>query len=363
MILGVAALVCALLPAGLIAANWRLFETPAPAAHPTAVSVLLPARDEEENIRPACEAVLANRGVELELIVHDDHSTDRTAEIVRAIADPRLRLVSASPLPGGWSGKQHGCTRLARLARHDLLLFIDADVRLSPDALTRICGFMEREAVGLASGFPQELTESWAETLLLPLIQFLLLGFLPLWLMRRSAAPALGAGCGQLMVARRREYELVGGHGAVPATLHDGIMLPRAFRRAGIMTGLFDASQFARCRMYENARGVFNGLTKNATEGMARPLALPVWTVLLGLGQVLPAVLAVLSPGAVAFCAAGVSFASRLALAGRFRQPIWSALMHPAGVTALLALQWVALVRAVRGRPREWRGRAYFADS
>ncbi len=359
MILPAVALACALVPALTMLGNLQLFPAPAPAVQPPRVSVLIPARDEAANIGAACAGVLASDGVELELVVLDDHSADGTAEIVRAIADPRVRLVAAPPLPAGWTGKQHACASLGRLARHELLVFLDADVRLAPDALVRIAGFMQRERVGLASGFPAEATETWSESLLLPLIHFLLLGFLPLWFARRSRNPALGAGCGQLMVVWRDVYEQVGGHGVAPSTMHDGIMLPRAFRRAGVMTGIFDASRFARCRMYANTREVFSGLAKNATEGMARPIALPVWTLLLGLGQVLPLPLAVLAPGPLSFAALAVAIAPRLVLARRFRQPLWSAALHPLGVATLLGVQWWALIRAALGRPAVWRGRAY----
>lgn len=222
-------LALALIPAMTMVLNWRLFTTPSPTRRPPRVSVLIPARNEAANIGPACASVLANRDVELELLVMDDHSSDETGEIVRAIPDPRVRLVSAPPLPSGWTGKQHACASLARSASHELLVFLDADVRLAPDALTSISGFMQRTGVSLGSGFPAEITVTWAECLLIPLIPYLLLGFLPLWIARRLRSPAFGAGCGQLIATWRDAYQQVGGHSLVPATLHDGIALPRAF--------------------------------------------------------------------------------------------------------------------------------------
>ncbi len=342
--------------------NLTLYRVPAPAQGRPAVSVLIPARNEEANIGEACAAVLASTGVEVELIVLDDASTDRTPDILRAIADPRLRVASAPPLPPGWSGKQHACSALGALAQHDLMVFVDADVRLAPDALSRMSGYMARHPVGLASGFPRQVTVTWSEQLLLPLIHFLLLGFLPMAAMLRSGSPGLGAGCGQLFIARRDAYVRAGGHAAIKASLHDGLMLPRAFRRAGLMTGLFDATPFATCRMYANAAQVWEGLCKNATEGMAKAAALPVWTCILFGGQVLPAVLMLVSPSIPAALALAASSGLRLTLAARFRQPWLAALLHPLGVLAVLFVQWSALVRALRGRPATWRGRAYTAQ-
>lgn len=368
--LALAALVLALVPALLTAWNLVLYRPPpAPCGRRPAVSLLIPARDEEAQIKDAVRAALNSRNVELEVIVLDDHSSDRTAAIVREIArtDPRLRLELAPPLPRGWSGKQHACHRLAELATQPLLVFVDADVRLAPDALARIAAFMDARPVGLASGFPQEQTGTLAEKLLVPLIHVLLLGWLPIIFMRHFVHPSFGAACGQLIAVRRDAYARAGGHAAIRASLHDGLTLPRAFRRAGIMTDLFDASAIASCRMYQGAEAVWRGFSKNATEGMATPMGLPVWTALLFGGQVLPILLLLLGPSlgapgtamATAAAAGALAWGTRLAIALRFRQSLLGALLHPLGIVVLLALQWTALINQRRGRPAVWRDRAY----
>ncbi len=360
--LAVVALSLAAWPLGLALANLLVYRTPPRHPGRPSVSVLIPARNEERNVAACIAAVLANGAVDLDLVVLDDHSTDRTAAILAGIADPRVRVATAPPLPPGWSGKQHACAALAGHARHELMVFLDADVRIAPDALSRIAGFMAASDLGLASGFPREVVRGWSEQLLLPLIHFLLLGYLPMPAMRLLGAPSLGAGCGQLMVARRGAYARAGGHAAIRASLHDGITLPRAFRAAGIMTGLFDARTLASCRMYESAAAVWEGLGKNATEGMAKPVALPFWTLILAGGHILPFVLLALAPGPLAAAAVACSLGLRLVLAWRFRQPLLSALLHPLGIAALLAIQWSALLRTARGRPATWRGRTYPAQ-
>jgi hypothetical protein len=298
----------------------------------------------------------------------DDHSSDRTAVIVREIAagDPRVRLEQAPPLPPGWGGKPHACQALATAASAPVLVYIDADVELEPDGLARTLRFLEESGADLVSGFPRQLTGSLAERLLIPLIHFVLLGFLPLSAMRRSTEPAFGAGCGQLMVVRRPAYDAAGGHGAVRATFHDGIQLPRALRRAGLRTDLFDATGVAACRMYHGAREVVEGLAKNAHEGMAAPGAIWVWSALLLGGQVLPAGLVVagglVDAGSawftISLVAMLLSLATRSALALRFRQPAAGVLLHPFGVAALVGIQWLAWWRRRTGRGSTWKGRA-----
>jgi hypothetical protein len=371
--LAVTSLVLALIPAVLFFRNLRLYAFPPlpseSADPPPAVSLLIPARNEEAGIRATVEAALSSEGVDLEIIVLDDHSEDATAKIVGEIAEGegRLRLESAPPLPDGWCGKQHACWTLAGLATHPTLAFLDADVRLAPQGLRRAVAFLESSGADLASGVPRQETGGLLEKLLIPLIHFVLLGFLPMGRMRTSRHPAYGAGCGQLFLARRDAYDRAGGHAAIRQTLHDGIRLPRAFRSAGLATDLFDATGVATCRMYRRAKDVWSGLAKNAVEGLAAPKTILPATVLLFGGQVMPLILCLLglasliSPVAlaVAALAAVAAYAPRVAAAARFRQSILGALLHPVGIVFFLVIQWYALVRWLTGRPAAWKGRGY----
>lgn len=357
MILPLTCLCLAAFPLVLAFDNLRQLRTPGKSQTIARVSVLVPARNEESTIGNAIDAVLANVDVELDLWVLNDSSTDGTAEILAGVTDPRLHVLSGQPLPDGWCGKQYACSQLAVAARAPLLVFVDADVRLAPDALSRMANFMEAHPdLGLASGFPRQVTLSWAEWLLLPLIHFLLVGFLPMRAARLSLSPAYGAGCGQLIVVRSDAYARIGGHATIRASLHDGITLPRAFRRAGIQTGLFDATALASCRMYSSAWGVWNGLLKNATEGMAKPIDLPIWTIVLTAGQILPFLL-LPDPLAVAGCLCVMGL--RVTLAWRFKHSWKSVLCHPLAVAILIVLQWTALIRSALGLKAQWRGRQY----
>ncbi len=362
-------LLLASLPASMVLVNLLCYRRPRLLSRRSAprVSVLIPARNEEGSIRAAVESVLAHRGVELEVVVMDDHSEDRTAEIVRELAarDPRVRLERAPPLPPGWCGKQHACHALAQAARHPVLAFVDADVRIAPHGLREMVDFLEDSGADLVSGIPRQRTGTLLEKLVIPLIHFVLLGFLPVPIMRAKRGVSFAAGCGQLFVTRRDSYARAGGHAAIRGSRHDGITLPRAYRRAGLITDLFDATETASCRMYRGARELWNGFAKNATEGMAAPLAILPWTVLLIGGQVLPLVLllaglsgaaptAVVGPAALA-CALG--YTTRMLLAVRFRQSWLGTLLHPLGVLIVLAIQWHAWARWLTGREIAWKGR------
>jgi hypothetical protein len=370
-----AALALAAIPALLTLANLPRFRRAPPlppggtAGRPR-VSVLVPARNEAAAIGRLCRDVLASEGVEFELVVLDDGSDDGTGDVVRAIAaaDPRLRLVTGRPLPPGWCGKQHACWQLAAHARHDTWLFCDVDVVPARDAVARSATLLEAGGAALVSGFPRQATGAILDWLLLPLIHFILLGYLPLARSRATNAPGMAAGCGQWFVTRRGDYRRAGGHEAIRASLHDGVKLPRAYRRAGLATDVFDAGDIASCRMYDTSAAVWRGLAKNATEGIGSPATILPFTVLLGGGQVLPAVLVAWglatgfqgwppTAGPAAVAALALAYLPRGIAAWRFGQSWASALLHPLAVAVFLAIQWTALVRKLLGLQTSWRGR------
>lgn len=365
---------CAALPAVMCVRNLSHFLPPAELSDPPcephatrhSVALLVPARDEETSIAAAVSHGLASRDVDLEIVVLDDHSTDRTAEIVRSFAadDPRVRLIHGRELPADWNGKQFACLQLAEAASHERLVFIDADVRLEPDALARLLAHQDRTGVDLLSAFPRQLTDTWLEKWLIPLMHFILLGFLPVARMRQSREPAFAAGCGQLFVTRADAYRAAGTHAAIRGSRHDGLKLPAAYRRAGQATDVIDGTSLATCRMYRDAGQVVRGLLKNASEGIASPtLILPFSVLLLG-GNLLPwltlvgSALASQSAGvAVSLAAIGLAYLPRALAAKRFRQSWFGVACHPLAVVTFVALQWVALVQSLLGRQVAWRGR------
>jgi hypothetical protein len=238
---------------------------------------------------------------------------------------------------------------------------------------------MRSSRVALLSGFPRQITVGWMERMLLPLIHFVLLSFLPLGRMRATTDPAFSAGCGQFFLAEREAYFASGGHAAIRETRHDGLRLPQMFRRHGFRTDIFDLTALAEVRMYDSAGAVWMGLAKNATEGIATPGRIVPFTVLLVLGQVMPVVFAaawfalsvemlvvgatfdqpVLATAVGAAVVVGfvASYVPRLLAVRRFKQPLGAALSHPVGVVMLLVVQWYALGKKVLGRPVSWRAR------
>ena len=372
--LSLLALTLAAFPATMVALNLAALREPAPVAPRVAlpcdllVSILIPARNEEANIGDALAAALAQVGARIEVLVGDDASTDRTPEIVGAVAchDPRARIIAVPPLPDGWAGKVHACHRLAEAARGRYLLFVDADVRLARDAAARLAGHASATGAALVSGVPRQVMPTLGELLTVPAINLMLLGYLPIPLLRaRPHDPALGAACGQLVLVEAGAYRAAGGHAAIPASFHDGLHLPRLLRRAGFTTDLVAGWGLATCRMYRGFPDAWAGFAKNARDGMARPAALPVWTLLLAGGHLLAPLLVVaalagtgpVQPVWPAGLALLLSLGARAAITVATRESPWTIPLHPATVAVALAIQWQALLGG-RARTATWKGRA-----
>ena len=335
------------------------------------VSVLIPARNEAARIGATLESLVRSQGVDLEVLVLDDESTDGTDQLVESWSqrDSRVRLLRGRPKPEGWSGKQWACQQLGESARHEELVFVDSDVQVTADAIARTVGLRRQLGADLLSGFPRQRVVSFGEQLLIPQMHVILLCFLPFLLMRKTRMPAASAGCGQYMATLGRSWRAAGGHASIRESLHDGIRLPRAYRERGLRTDVFDATDMVECRMYASLAETWRGLLKNAVEGFAKQPLLLVMTVLIGLTSVVPTVLLVAllwrggSTGQgleVAVCAL-LSYLPRVVCCLCFDRAWKVVLLQPAAMLLFLAVQWTAWVRSLLGLSVQWRSRTYEA--
>ena len=254
------------------ALNARLMRRPRPGDRTARrVSVLVPARDEAATIAACVQALLAQDVAEI--LVLDDGSTDGTAAIARdaAARDPRVRVLPGTALPSGWLGKPHACTQLAAAATGEILVFVDADVLLTPAAVQACAALLDRCDLDLVAPHPRQVAQTAAERLVQPLLQWSVLTTLPLRLAERSARPSLGAANGQFLAVRRETYERAGGHTAARDAVLDDLALLRAVKAAGGRGGFVDGSQLATCRMYRSWPELRDGYGKSLWAAFGTP--------------------------------------------------------------------------------------------
>jgi len=339
------------------------------------VTIIVPVRNEMANICACLRSLSAQAGVDknMSVMVVDDESRDGTAAAVSlaALADPRIRLVGAGPLPPGWLGKPHACWIGALQAETEWLCFIDADVRAEPDLLRAAIAAAEQQSVAMLSLTPfQELGSFW-ERLIIPAGMMLLACTMDLRRIDDPAAPEISAN-GQFLLVRRTAYFAAGGHLAVRHEVCEDKALAARIKRGGGRFRLLGAEHLARTRMYTDLSSLRQGLTKNATEFIGDGFS----TVAAGVAGAVVAWAALLLPALISLAVFreptwAAAAGALLALAGSavvvgvhcgtlryFQLPLGYGLLLPFGYTAAAVLACESALRRRQGSIT-WKGRRY----
>ncbi len=230
-------------------------------ARPT-VSVIVPARNEEACLAACLQSLLLQTGVSFEIIVVDDHSTDRTRDIALSFATPQVQVIQAGPLPIGWTGKNNAVTVGSHAARGQWLLFTDADTIHLPGSLARSLDEANRQATALLSYSPEQILKTIWERAIMPVIfAELAANFRPSQVSDPNS-PAAAAN-GQYILITREAYDAVGGHAAIAANLLEDVALARAVKRSGRKIFFRYGGDAVRTRMYRSFARLREGWTKN----------------------------------------------------------------------------------------------------
>lgn len=332
-------------------------ETLAPMDDPPLVSVVLAARNEEDNIVRCLGALSSQSYRNYEIIVADDHSTDSTARIIEE-KFPRVTLIRVRGLPGGSAGKSHALSIAQRSARGGWLLFTDADTVHSPDSILVPLNHALNNGLGMLSLLPRPETASFWEKVVQPLIGFILFILFRPERVERSERSAFA--CGQYILVRRDAYLLIGGHEALsPYPLEDIEMARRAVRN-GVRISLLYAPDIYATRMYRGFRELWTGWERI------------YYLIFCDHAWMLPAlilVIAVLSlaPYAALFILPGLALAQlvflHLTLERQYRflrVDRRYVFLHPLGCLVTIGILASALWKKLSGRGVTWRGRRYY---
>lgn len=233
------------------------------------VSVLIPARNEEANIIKCLRSVLKQNYENFEIIVLNDNSSDRTEELINSITDKRLRVIQGKVLEKEWVGKNFACHQLQTEASGDYLLFIDADTEMSDDCISGVVAFAEENKTGLLSIMPYEESRTFWEKIVIPLLYFAVMAFLPVPLVEKSKRKEFSMGNGQFLLFKRNCYDLIGGHQSLKNRIVEDVWISRRVKEFGQKLIFADGTDLMRCRMYNNFSEVWNGFSKNFFAGLA----------------------------------------------------------------------------------------------
>jgi chlorobactene glucosyltransferase len=238
------------------------------------VSVLVPARNEAVVIRRTVARLLEQDYPCFELIVLDDHSTDGTGDLARAAGhgDGRLRVIPGTDLPRGWAGKNWACHQLAQAARGDLLVFTDADTLWLPGGLSAVVAEQVRTNADLLTVWPTQVTETWPERLVVPLMALVVIGYLPVFLTHYAPWTPFAAATGQCLAFRRAAYDAIGGHAVVRGEVLEDVKFARRIKAAHLHLRMADGDGLVACRMYTDWPSVRDGYAKNILAGYGSSL-------------------------------------------------------------------------------------------
>ena len=349
-------------------------------ADPPLVSVLIPARNEEENIQRCLESILVQDYPNFEVLVLDDNSTDRTAEIVGGIAesDSRVQLIRGKPLPDGWAGKCYACHQLSQNARGSWLLFIDADTRSRSHMIRSTLQLAILNKAAMLSGFPRQHVSGITQKIVIPILfYFFVMSWFPLWLFHSWKKPGPTLAIGQFLLFRREDYMGIGGHVSVKSRIMEDVWFGIEMHRNGRRILSVDLSGVLTTKMYTNMGQMAEGCIKWFYSVAAlSPLAI--------VGSVLIAYIFFLAPfywactrplnalflgshvmdwGAVVLIQVAVILLMRVICDIYFRGSKISFLFHPLGISFLILAVIVGASRRALGTGVAWKDRVYQAIS
>ncbi|MDY6972418.1 MAG: glycosyltransferase family 2 protein [Thermodesulfobacteriota bacterium] len=329
-------------------------------------SILIPARNEEDNIGECLDSVLRQGNSVSEIIVCNDHSEDATAAIVSHYQkkDYRIRMIATGNLPKGWCGKSFACNSLAAEAHGDWMLFIDADTRLSSDAVNGMIAEAVRQNYTFLSSWPGLVMESAWERVLMPMLNFVVFTLFPAPLSFRRDDPSLGLAHGACILVKRTEYNAIGGHELVFNRIFEDTSLARAWRASGRKGICLDGQDLVRVRMYNSLEGIWQGFQKNIYPAFSRGLSFWIFLVFHTTCFLIPfIILPWIFLGYWHLWPLGISalcvILMRIFQAGRFRFPLWSVLFHPLAEVMLIAIGLSSWSNCQLGRGVSWKGRVY----
>lgn len=339
-----------------------------PSGGPAPVSVLVPARNEERAVGACVESLVAQTYPHLEIVAVDDGSSDRTPAILADLArrDPRIRVLRVDGPAPGWTGKSFVLASGVALARGRWLCFTDADTVHAPGSIAHAVGFAEAHGLALLSLTSRQLTVSFWERVIQPVVFGLLDQWFPLTRVSDPASPVAAAN-GIFILVARDVYEAVGGHRAVAGEVLEDVGLARRVKATGARIAFVDGADLVAARMYTSLGEIRRGWTKNLYRLRERRPLLALTSLLeLGVTLVWPAVGAAAAAlggpagsGWIAGLGLGLVLGAEVPFrARRGHDPRWSPTV-PLGAALVAAFLLESAARDWVGLGIRWKDRRY----
>jgi len=234
------------------------------------ISFLIPARNEEKKIGNLINQLIKIKDLNIEIIIYNDLSTDNTKQIIEEFQkiDKRIKLIEGKELEKGWLGKNYACYNLAKKADGEIIIFLDADVNINIDYLNYIVNYFTKNKLALWSIFPTQIMKTIGEKLVVPIMNNILITFLPLIFVEKLKTPLFSAANGQILIFEKEIYNKLQPHSKFKDNKVEDIFIAKYYKSNKHLIKCSIDDNFISCRMYENFNDALNGFTKNIKEMM-----------------------------------------------------------------------------------------------
>lgn len=342
------------------------------------ISVLVPARNEERNIKNILTSLLQQDYPNYEVIVLNDNSEDNTGAIIDELkaSHPELKVINGKPLESGWTGKCFACKQLYETSKGDYLLFTDADTKHYPNSLRSAMAISLGKNADMLTLIPSFTMLTFSEKLLMPLLVFNIMMLLPMYFVDRKGFTKFAAGIGPFVLFKREAYGKIGGHGSVKSALVEDVWLARRIKEFGYKLVIAEGFGLLSVRMYRGFKEIWDGFSKNIFAGFG--FSTPVLTVVITMYMLLFFVPFLLFACGLSLhflfpeSTSGVNFlliltglqvfilyAARFLLSARFKLGILSSLLHPVGALMVPVIAVNSWIWIKTGKGAKWKGRVY----
>ena len=320
------------------------------------VSVIVPLRNEAHNVEALIASLAAQTGLEhVEFILLDDNSEDGGFKLITAViaARPNFRVLKGAPLPAGWLGKTWALQQLFEASAGEILVSIDADVRITPEAISKSITLMKSMELDFLSPYPRQLVTTWGERMIQPLLQWSWMSTLPLRIAQCSSRPSMAVANGQFFIVQKSALVAAQGYRLVRTAVLDDLYLARELLKTRSHGAVVNGADIALCRMYASWREIQSGYGKSLSDAFGSFFGALCTVAIIFLTGVAPIVLALMG-SAWGWISYLLIVITRALSAIRFRSRVVDSLLHPISSALLIYLIFYSYL--MRGKI-QWKGR------
>jgi cellulose synthase/poly-beta-1,6-N-acetylglucosamine synthase-like glycosyltransferase len=302
------------------------------------VGVVVPMRNEAENVEGIVATLSAQDGP-FHYYLLDDNSEDSTFELLQRFTagDTRFTVIKGAPLADGWIGKTWALQQLFEASNEEVLVSIDADVRLTNDAINKAVTLMHGARLDFISPYPRQIAKSFAERLIQPLLQWSWLTTVPLRFAESGRQKSMAVANGQFFVVRRSALDSVGGYRSVKHAVIDDVFLARALISSGSSGTVVNGSDIAETRMYASWSEIEAGYGKSLNRAFGSLIGAIFVITFLFATSIAPLILGLLG-NPYGWLGFGAIVGTRVLSAIKSRGSVLDSVLHPISIAALIYL-------------------------